>query len=128
MDARETITAYYEALRAGKPLGRFFAPERPGDDVVVKYGISERLVGAERVREGLREQTDRTTDWAVTSEALRVTEREDHAWFSDRVAMGWRDTAAGVRYEFDTRWSGTLELRGDDWQFVGMHVSTAGTL
>jgi hypothetical protein len=129
MDARKTINAYYDALRAGEPLGRrFFAPERPGDDAVVKYGISERLVGAERIREGLREQTERTTDWAVESESLRVTEREEHAWFSDRVAMGWRDVEASVRYEFDTRWSGTLERRGDEWRFVGMHVSTADAL
>jgi hypothetical protein len=135
MDARETIRAYYDALRAGEPLGGFFAAERPGDDAVVKFGISERLVGAERVREGLQAQTERTTDWAVTSESLRVTERESHAWFSDRVTMGWLDAEAGVRYEFDTRWSGTLE-RGrrtagesddspGDWRFVLMHVSTA---
>jgi len=127
MDARETVLAYYDALRAGEPLGPFFADERPGEDAVVKYGISERLVGAAEVRAGLAEQTEQTADWAVTSEALRVTERDECAWFSDRVAMGWRDTEAGVRYEFDTRWSGTLAL-DDEWRFVGMHVSTADRL
>ena len=128
MDARATIRAYYDALREGEPLGPFFAAERPGDDAVVKFGISERLVGAERIHEGLAEQTESTADWAVESESLRVTEREEHAWFSDRVQMGWRDTEKGIHYEFDTRWSGTLERRGDKWRFVGMHVSTADRL
>jgi len=125
MDARETVRAYYDALRAGEPLGRFFAAERPGDDAVVKFGISERLVGTERIRNGLTEQTEQTADWGVTSQCLRVTEREEFAWFSDRVTMGWRDTDAGIRYEFDTRWSGTLEVRDGEWLFLELHVSTA---
>ncbi|MFB6084327.1 MAG: nuclear transport factor 2 family protein [Halorientalis sp.] len=136
MDAADTIRSYYDALRAGEPLGRFFAEARAGDDAVVKFGISERLVGTDAVREGLRDQTATTVDWAVDSRALRVTERERHAWFSDAVGMGWTDTERGIRYEFDTRWSGTLERRaGDgglaadgDWKFVGMHVSTAGEI
>ncbi|MFB6307876.1 MAG: nuclear transport factor 2 family protein, partial [Haloarculaceae archaeon] len=136
-DARETVEAYYDALRAGEPLGPFFAD---GEDVV-KVGISERLVGSEAVVAGLREQTGRTRDWAVESTDLRVTEREAHAWFADLVSLGWTDTERRVRYEFETRWSGTLERRekneADDtlepaadgpWRFVGMHVSTAGEL
>jgi hypothetical protein len=125
MDAADTIRSYYDALRTGEPLGPFFAPEHPGDDPVVKFGIGERLVGTDAVREGLREQTAVTADWAVDSRALRTTERERHAWFSDTVGMDWTDTERGIHYEFDTRWSGTLERRDDDWQFVGMHVSTA---
>jgi hypothetical protein len=63
-----------------------------------------------------------------------VTERDEHAWFADRVDMGWTDVERDVRVEFDTRWSGTLEREptdGDspgDWQFVLMHVSTAEEL
>ena len=125
MDAADTIRSYYDALRDGEPLGPFFAPERPADDAIVKFGLSERLVGIDAVREGLREQTATTVDWAVDSRALRTTERERHAWFSDAVEMGWTDTERGIHYEFDTRWSGTLELRDGDWRFVGMHVSTA---
>ncbi|AQL41489.1 hypothetical protein BV210_01610 [Halorientalis sp. IM1011] len=126
MDAADTIRSYYDALRDGEPLGPFFASERPADDAIVKFGLSERLVGTDAVREGLREQTATTADWAVDSRALRATERERHAWFSDAVEMGWTDTEREIRYEFDTRWSGTLELRDGDWRFVGMHVSTAG--
>ena len=128
MDARTTITDYYDTLRAGDPLGPYFADERTDDDAFVKFGLSEQLVGADQIRAGLEAQTETTTDWAVTSHALRVCERDSHAWFSDEVSMGWTDTAAAVRYEFETRWSGTLEVTDEGWQFVGMHVSTADKL
>jgi len=126
MDARTTVESYYEALRSGDPLGPYFADERDGDEFV-KFGISEQLVGSDRIRAGLRAQTEITTDWAVESHALRVAERDRTAWFSDEVSMAWTDAGAGIRYEFETRWSGTLE-RVDGWQFVGMHVSTADQL
>ncbi|WP_136715420.1 nuclear transport factor 2 family protein [Halorientalis salina] len=140
MDAAATIREYYDALRAGEPLGEFFGDETSDGDQPVKFGISERLVGADEIRSGLGEQTETTTGWTVESRALRVTERPRHAWFSDDVFMAWTDTERGIRYEFETRWSGTLERRTDDgspvedrnddadWQFVGMHVSTAGSL
>jgi hypothetical protein len=122
MDADARIEAYYDALEAGDPLGRFFADT----DGVVKFGISERLVGGDEVRRGLREQTERTAAWSVDSRDLRVTARECHAWFSDEVELGWRDTEAGTRHTFETRWSGALEAREDaEPVFVGMHVSTA---
>lgn len=129
MDADATIRAYYEALRTGDPLGDFFA----AGDAVVKFGLSERLAGGAAVEAGLAEQTERTTDWTVESRDLRVRDRGCHAWFSDDVFMAWTDTDRGVRYEFETRWSGTLEARDADGQvdedgtprFVGMHVSTA---
>ncbi|ELZ24933.1 hypothetical protein C475_11870 [Halosimplex carlsbadense 2-9-1] len=146
MSAADRVRAYYDALRGGEPLDPFFAPV----DGAVKVGISERLVGGEAVAEGLRDQTERTTDWSVGSRDLRVTEREGYAWFGDRVSMAWTDTDRHIRYEFDTRWSGTLEPReapespagdggneggetatdgsGDRWQFVAMHVSTARDL
>ena len=123
-DAVETIERYYAALRAGDPLPPFFA----ADDSLVKFGISERLVGGERVAEGLREQTRSTDDWAVESRDLRVTERDRHAWFSDDVRMAWTDTDEGERRDFETRWSGTLEARDGRWLFVGMHVSVAREL
>ncbi|KAA9399558.1 hypothetical protein Har1130_00435 [Haloarcula sp. CBA1130] len=128
MDASETIAAYYAALRAGEPLSPFFAED--GDRSVVKFGISEQLVGTDAVRAGLREQTETTTEWVVESHALRVTEAEGYAWFSDDVALCWTDIEAGVRHEYDTRWSGTLEATGGarEWQFVGMHVSTADSI
>ena len=121
MDARETIEAYYDCLRAGEPLGPYFRTPAAGADPV-KVGISERLVGLDAIRAGLREQTETTTDWTVESRDLRVTARTDVAWFSDAVELSWTATERGRRIEFDTRWSGTLE-RGDRWQFVGMHVS-----
>ncbi|WP_135363074.1 nuclear transport factor 2 family protein [Halosimplex halophilum] len=148
MGAADRVEAYYDALREGEPLAPFFAPV----DGAVKVGISERLVGGDAVAEGLREQTERTTDWSVGSRDLRVTERDRHAWFGDRVSLAWTDTERRIRYEFDTRWTGTLELRGADgssadgadgagedgataadgngdrWQFVSMHVSTARAL
>ena len=138
MNARETIHDYYDALRGGDPLGPFFADESPAegdgadDDQYVKFGIGEQLVGSEAIRDGLGGQTATTADWTVESDALRVTERACHAWFSDEVFMAWTDTERSIRFEFDTRWSGTLEARDEDgrpdqdgeWRFVGMHVST----
>ncbi|QLH79047.1 hypothetical protein HZS55_17865 [Halosimplex rubrum] len=145
MGAADRVRAYYDALRGGEPLAPFFAPV----DGAVKVGISERLVGGETVADGLADQTERTTDWSVGSRDLRVTERDRHAWFGDRVSLSWTNTERRIRYEFDTRWTGTLELceepespvedgrdgdgtatdgRGDRWQFVAMHVSTARDL
>ena len=121
MDARDAVEAYYESLRAGEPLGPYFGAPSDGD-APVKVGISERLVGLDAIRAGLREQTETTADWVVDSQDLRVTERSSVAWFSDAVRLAWTDTDRGGRVEFDTRWSGTLE-RGNRWRFVGMHVS-----
>ncbi|MFB6281900.1 MAG: nuclear transport factor 2 family protein [Haloferacaceae archaeon] len=143
MGAASTVRDYYEALRRGDPLPPYFAgPSSPPPDgdraaaqgrdgdregdgaaVVVKYGIGERLVGYAAVVAGLREQTRTTADWTVESTALRTTERPTHAWFSDEVYMTWTDLEAGRERAFDTRWSGTLERRGGEWLFVGMHVS-----
>lgn len=130
MDARETVEAYYDALRAGDALGPFFAAPREGDDAPVKFGISERLVGLEAIRAGLRKQTRTTADWTVESRALRVIERDHHAWLSDDVSMAWTDVESGERRRFETRWSGTMERTAETtgkphWRFVGMHVSTA---
>lgn len=135
MDAATTVEAYYEALRSGEPLYPYFAR----DDSTVKFGIGERLTGYEEVREGLREQTETTDGWTVESSRLRVGEAESEsvAWFSDEVALAWSDLERGIRYEFETRWSGTMERRPDEpwdghwepptpWRFVGMHVSTPG--
>ncbi len=142
MNAAATIREYYDALRTGDPLGPFFADGDATDDEIVKFGISERLVGADEIAARLREQTATTTDWTVDSRELRVTERSCHAWFSDDVFMAWTDTDRQIRFEFETRWSGTLEARDEDgapvadpssrdeveWRFVGMHVSTAGSI
>ncbi|WP_435184427.1 nuclear transport factor 2 family protein [Halobellus sp. EA9] len=136
--AADRIRAYYDALRSGEPLSPFFAR----DDDIVKYGITEKLTGYDEVEAGLRAQTETTDDWVVESDALSVTERGDHAWFSDEVRMAWRDVESGRAYDFESRWSGTLERRargrddsagggstddGDEadstWRFVGMHVS-----
>lgn len=128
MSARNTIESYYDALRANEPLGPFFATPHDGDDPPVKFGISERLVGVDEIRAGLRDQTESTTDWTVASGQLRVTERDRHTWFSDDVEMAWTDADTGARRAFDTRWSGTLERIDGEWRFVGMHVSTAGEI
>ncbi|MFB6301403.1 MAG: nuclear transport factor 2 family protein [Haloferacaceae archaeon] len=138
MSAEATVRDYYEALRRGDPLPPYFAgtggePDGgTGEDAggresgapVVKYGIGERLVGYAEVAAGLREQTRTTADWTVESAALRVTERAEHAWFSDEVRMAWTDLDADRERTFETRWSGTLERRDGAWRFVGMHVST----
>jgi hypothetical protein len=138
VNATETVRAYYDALRAGEPLGPFLADGEP----TVKYGISERLVGREAVAAGLTDQTATTTDWTVESRALRVTERACHAWTSDEVRLAWTD-ADGGRYDYETRWTGTLERVSDEradregdtedapatpWRFVTMHVSVARDL
>lgn len=120
MDAEGTIEEYYERLRRGDALYPYFV-DRPG---VVKFGVGERLVGYDAIEEGLRTQTRTTEDWTVESQALRVSERGDHAHFSDSVFMSWTDTARDHEYALATRWSGTLERIDGDWLFVGMHVST----
>lgn len=126
MNAEATVRAYYDALRAGDPLYPFFAREKS----TVKFGIGEQLRGFREIREGLRTQTATTDGWEVDSSQLVVTQDDDHAWFSDEVFMAWNSLERGIRYEFETRWSGTLQRREDDadldteWRFVGMHVST----
>jgi len=119
MDAQATIRAYYDALRAGEPLFPFFHE----DEHTVKFGVGETLAGYEAVAAGLREQTETTTGWEVDSRDLVVGESDGNAWFADDVFMGWTDTDANVRYEFDTRWSGSLLRVDDGWRFTGMHVS-----
>jgi hypothetical protein len=120
MNAASTVREYYESLRRGEPLYTYFA-ERPD---VVKFGVGERLVGYDAVAEGLREQTRTTEDWTVDSQALRVTERDGYAYFSDVVALSWTDREEDAEYDLPTRWSGTLERDDETWRFVGMHVST----
>jgi hypothetical protein len=130
--AREYIERYYDVLRKGEPLGTFFA----NDEDLVKFGISEQLRGAEAVVEGLADQTATTRDWQVQSNELCVTERDRTAWFTDTVDLAWTAVDPAIRYEFETRWSGTLERRdergtpaaGGEWRVVAMHVSTAGEL
>lgn len=120
MDAETTIQSYYDALRSGEPLSPFFQDT----ESLVKFGINEHLDGYADVKAGLQHQTETTTDWRVTSQELRVTERSCHAWFSDLVTMEWRNTTTAQEYDFDTRWTGTLEPTEDAWEFVQMHVST----
>lgn len=131
MDAEATVRAYYDALREGEPIFPFFARE----ETTVKFGISERLTGYDAVRDGLTEQTETTGGWVVDSKRLCVYEYDDHAQFSDDCFMAWTDHERGIRYEFDSRWSGALEYRPtapDDvetpWRFLGMHVSVEGGL
>ena len=123
----ELVREYYGALRAGDPLYPYFR-ESPA---TVKYGLSETLHGYEAVAAGLREQTRTTAGWTVDSRNLTAGTREDAAgrrsdcgWFADDVFMAWTDTDRQVRYEFETRWSGTVV----DGEFAAMHVSTAEAL
>lgn len=119
MSAEETVRDYYEALRRGEPLYPYFAE----DTATVKVGVGEFLAGYDAVAEGLREQSRITEDWTVESEALTVRERAGWAWFHDRVRLAWTDTRAEERYDYDTRWSGALERRDEEWTVVSMHVS-----
>jgi hypothetical protein len=119
MDAAGTVRDYYDALRAGEPLYPYFHE----DESTVKFGVGETLVGYEAVAAGLREQTATTTGWEVESRDLVVGNSDGCAWFADDVFMGWTDTGANVRYEFDTRWSGSMLRADGEWRFTGMHVS-----
>ena len=119
-DAAELITAYYEALEASEPLSPFFAESLS----TVKIGLSEQLVGYPEVADTLAEQTATTTDWRVENADPSVTAREEFAWFHDQLTLAWTDTTLDTDYEFDTRWTGTLESNADGtWQFVSLHVS-----
>ena len=121
-DAAEMITAYYEALEASEPLSPFFAESLS----TVKVGLSEQLVGYPEVADGLAEQTATTTDWQISDADPAVTERAAFAWFYDQLTLAWTDTTLDTDYEFDTRWTGTLEANDDGtWQFVSLHVSAA---
>lgn len=122
MSAADAVREYYEALRRGEPLYPYFVEA----DDVVKFGVSETLVGYDAVAEGLREQSRETTDWTVESGDLRVREFGDAATFADAVRLEWTDTETGDRRVHDTRWSGTLVRRDEEWLFAGMHVSVAG--
>ena len=134
MTVAATVEAYYDALRSGDSLAPFFL-ESPD---AVKFGLSERLDGYDAVADGLREQTETTREWVVESSDLATGRRGETAWFADSVFMGWTDVERGIRFEFDTRWSGTLvrvddaDDRADaelhDWRFAGMHVSTTEAL
>ncbi|WP_159901108.1 DUF3225 domain-containing protein [Salinirussus salinus] len=123
----ELVREYYGALRAGDPLYPYFR-ESPA---TVKYGLSETLRGYEAVAAGLREQTRTTAGWTVDSRNLTAGTRDGTegqsapcGWFADDVFMSWTDTDRQVRYEFETRWSGTVV----DGEFAAMHVSTAEAL
>ncbi len=128
MNAPATIEAYYEALRTGEPLEVYFVDDDTVTDAtVVKFGVGDAHFGSDAVSEALQEQTDTTEEWTVESDDLQVTERDDVAWFADRVTLAWTDMTTGIRRRFETRWSGTLLLTqtddGDHWRFVSMHVS-----
>ncbi|MEF8906719.1 MAG: hypothetical protein V5A13_02560 [Haloarculaceae archaeon] len=131
------VREYYDALEAGDPLYPYFR-ESPA---TVKYGLSDTLRGYEAVAAALREQTRTTTDWAVESRNLTTGTRDEpgplpegrsddddraaaSGWFADDVFMAWTDTDQQIRYEFETRWSGTVV----DGEFAAMHVSTAEAL
>lgn len=121
MSAVDAVREYYESLERGEPLYPCFVEA----DDVVKFGVSETLVGYDAVAEGLREQSRTTTDWTVESTDLRIVETDESAAFADMVRLAWTDTDEEERYEFDTRWSGTLTRRDEEWLFAGMHVSVA---
>lgn len=122
VSAEDTVRDYYRALSRGEPLFPYFH----ADEATVKVGVSESLYGPDEIANGLREQTETTTDWVVESDRLRVDERAANATFGDEVRLAWTDTESGVRRQFDTRWSGTLLRVDERWAFVTMHVSTAG--
>jgi hypothetical protein len=124
MTVADTIEAYYDALRAGDPLAPFFL-DSPD---TVKFGLSERLDGHDAVAEGLRTQTETTREWVVESTDLSTGTLGETAWFADGVFMGWTDTERSIRFEFETRWSGTLVRVDDEWRFASVHVSTTEAL
>jgi len=122
--AAATVRDYYEALRRGEPLYPYFAEAAS----TTKFGVGEALFGYEAVAEGLREQSRTTDDWTVDSRALTVDREGDHAWFSDVVDLAWTAGGDGDRRSFETRWSGALRRRDEEWVFVGLHVSAAHDL
>ena len=127
MGAKAVITEYYAALEAGDSIYRYFSP----DHALVKFGIGERLWGYQAIQNGLQAQTATTDGWIIDSDSLSVTEHDSYAWFGDEVFMAWTDVEKGIRYEFDTRWSGSLIRNSNrdepSWQFVEMHVSVDGS-
>lgn len=149
MTAEATVLDYYEALRRGEPLYPYFL-ESPD---TWKAAISTTYDGYDAVAEGLREQSRTTTGWTVESHALQTVERDGWARMTDHVTLAWTTPesanaddsgtgtagsettgsgtagsgteASGSRHEHETRWSGVLVDRGDEWLFDHLHVSTA---
>lgn len=131
MSAEDAVLDYYEALRRGEPLYPYFV-ESPD---TWKAAISTSYSGYDAVAEALREQSRTTTDWTVESAGPSVVERDGWATFHDDVAMAWTSThgeddasESESRHEHETRWSGTLADRDDEWLFVQLHVSTASSV
>lgn len=134
--AEAVVEDYYDALRRGDPLERYFLE----DDATAKFGISESLFGYDAVADALTDQTETTTDWTVESHRLEATEHDECAAFTDEVTMAWTDLEAETDRRFETRWSGALVRRdaldedsravaeGPTWLFRTMHVSTADEL
>lgn len=121
MTVEQTLESYYDSLRDGAPLEPYFSREiHP-----VKFGISEELDGYEDIAKGLRAQTRTTTDWEITSHNLQTDSKEGIGWFSDLVAMQWRNIEEDRMIRWNTRWSGTLLEEDSGWTFVRMHVSAA---
>jgi len=133
MSAEDTVLEYYEALRRGEPLYPFFV-ESPDAH---KVAVSTAYDGYDAVAAALREQTRTTTDWVVDSDEPSLVVGDDWASFHDDVSLAWTRTDAadredagdgltaddGTRHEFETRWSGTLVERDDEWSFLELHVS-----
>lgn len=135
--AESVVEDYYDALRRGDPLERYFFE----DASTVKFGISEALFGYDAVADALRSQTETTEEWSIESDRLTVAEDGEFATFADEVTMAWTDAEDGTERRFETRWSGALVRRetpdGDSsvdptddpaWLFRTMHVSTADSL
>ncbi|WIV67464.1 nuclear transport factor 2 family protein [Natrialbaceae archaeon AArc-T1-2] len=118
-EVEAVIRDYYEALRRGEPLYPYFLE----GETTVKVGVSETLYGYDNVVDGLLEQTRTTDDWTVASHGLVVDDRDGYATFADEVGLSWTDLETGDRHDFETRWSGMLERRDEEWLFVSVHVS-----
>lgn len=127
MSAEDAVLDYYEALRRGEPLYPYFE-ESPA---TWKAAISTTYEGYDAVAEGLREQARTTTDWTVQSQGLETVERDGWATMTDEVTLAWTRTGSNGSngeesvHEHETRWSGVLVDRGDEWLFSQLHVSTA---
>jgi hypothetical protein len=114
-----TVREYYDALVRGEPLYPYFDEST----TTVKLGVGETRLGYDDVAEALREQSRLTDGWDLDSRRLTVDRTGDVGFFTDLVRMVW--TAEGTEHVYDTRWTGALRQRDEEWVFVSMHVSVA---
>lgn len=120
-NARDTVTAYFEALvaRDAETLITMMLPT--ADYVKIGTDAGEIVNGVADIATYYRNHVASTTDFSIEFIDLDVHERETVAWFYTRQA--WRLVWQGTRETFVMRMTGVLEKTNESWKFAQIHAS-----